>query len=276
MSMITKNMIGADHSLSWADSAALNTHKTFDITCPAVVGKYYALDIINPSVVTGLNIEVANLQESLGGFTQRVRLATFNSAKSIATLLENCEDAWNEGSITGVTATADNTSGYFQVGSNSAKFAVAANAAAGILGYETISVANITSATHVRLWARSSVAVAAGGLQLLLDDTALCASPLETIDLPAIPTTFGTEPLFVALANPASDLSLVSIGIKQPTDLGAFNLWIDDVQAIEMSMDTRIIQGAFQGGDLRITVDNDTALSTVNAFTAYFRLREVE
>jgi len=79
---------------------------------------------------------------------------------------------------------------------------------------------------------KSSVNLTAADLHLLLDETAECATPLEEISLPAITANTWTW-VKLALANPATDLLLISIAIKQAVDKGIFILNIDDVRAIK-------------------------------------------
>ena len=153
---------------------------------------------------------------------------TFKSPPSL--VVENCEDAWNEQVDGDCTATLDAAD--FKVGAGSAKFEIAVGMSAGdIACTEAIVVASLASYTHLGFWIKSSVLFTAGQLQILLDDTANCASPLETLNVPATAAntwTFHTVPL----ANPATDLLLISIGLKYTADLGACNVWLDDIRAI--------------------------------------------
>ncbi len=144
--------------------------------------------------------------------------------------VEDCEDAWNESVDADVVSTADNTSGMVRRGTYSAKLAVGAAVSAGdILATETITK-NLTTYTHIHLYIYSSVALASGDLQLLLDNTANCASPLESLDIPAVVADTWTE-VQLTLVTPAGLGSLISIGLKMIVDKGAFNVWLDDIRA---------------------------------------------
>ena len=145
-------------------------------------------------------------------------------------LVEDCEDAWDESVDSGVTSTAD-TSDY-KVGTASAHLAVDDSVSAGdILATEAITSTDLSSATKIRMWIKSSVDTAAGDLQLLLDDSADCATPLETLDIPALTANTWTE-VELTLANPASDTAIISVGLKYVTDLGACDIWLDDLEGI--------------------------------------------
>ncbi len=153
---------------------------------------------------------------------------TFKTVPEV--VVENCEDAWNEQVVSGVTSELDAAD--FKVGAGSIKLTMADGAAAGILASETISVASLADYTHLTMWVKSSINVAASKLQILLDEHGVCASPLETLNVPALTANTWT-PVSLALANPSTDLLLISIGVKQVDDLGAFILRIDDIRAIQ-------------------------------------------
>ncbi len=141
-------------------------------------------------------------------------------------IVEDCEDAWNEYVDPDVTSTADADC---KVGSYSAKLAVAAGAGAGdILATEAVASMNLSAYKHINLWIKSSVALDAGDMQLLLDDTAQCASPLKSLDIPAL--SAGTWTLIRLDLGDASGLTaIISVGMKQIVDKGAFDLYIDHV-----------------------------------------------
>lgn len=165
-------------------------------------------------------------------------------------LIENCEDIWNEQTIANVTAAIDSVD--YKVGTSSAKFTVADGFGTGIIASEAITSASLISNTHISLWVKSDVNLNAGDYQLLLDNTALCASPLETLDLPAI--TANTWTLCkMKLSNPSALTAVISIGLNQVVDKGAMILLVDDVRAY--------YQGTFPPiadieQTLRIEVDN--------------------
>lgn len=148
-------------------------------------------------------------------------------------LIEDCEDVWNESVDADVTVTVDAADK--KVGVNSVKLAVLATAAAGDkLATEAIGPLNLTAFKEITAWVKSSVALSAGDLQLLLDDTASCVSPQETLNLPAIPINTWTK-VNLKLATPANLTAVISVGVKQVVDKGAFNLWIDEIRAVGMN-----------------------------------------
>jgi hypothetical protein len=162
-------------------------------------------------------------------------------------IVEDCEDAWNEGVVANVTSTLDGA--VFATGAGSAKFEVAAGFTTGRIGYETVSIVGNTLAAYQALavWVKSSVAVAAGQLQIMLDDTALCASPLVTVNLPAIPAAVWTLCIVPTSFAACASKTVISVGVNATADIGAFDLNIDSVRAvhnpIEQNSETITVAG---------------------------------
>ena len=155
----------------------------------------------------------------------------YEYSKGIYHLLSDCEVVWTAG--TSVTATADAT--FEKVGTYCAKFVVAAGAASGAtLCYKDISEVDISDCDKVDFWMYSSIAITAGQLQFMLGATAAIASPLETIDIPAMSAgTFYRHS--ISLANPHSDTAIISIGVRQASgvDVGAFTFYLDEVETVK-------------------------------------------
>jgi|SRR3990167_8645233 len=142
-----------------------------------------------------------------------------------ALLVEDCEDVWVAGdgasSISTVTG---------KVGTYAARDTTTALGASALMMTEVISK-DLTAYDGIYFWFRSSVTTAAGDMALLLDDTALCATPIEILSLPALTSTTWKQ-CFIRLATPASDGSLISVGLRQVTDLADGTFDIDDVEAL--------------------------------------------
>ena len=99
--------------------------------------------------------------------------------------------------------------------------------AKNVLASRVIS-ADLSTRDGLILWLRCSVTAQIGELQLLLDDTALCASPLETLNLPALQANLWHRVL-VRFNNPEDDTAIISIGINRVittinSNLGAYTL----------------------------------------------------
>ena len=148
-------------------------------------------------------------------------------AKVEAKVIHLATSAWTAGSNT--TASQDTKD--YKRGPGSAKLVVAAAAAVGtVIGTKAITSLNVSGYTHAEFWIKSTVATAAGDLQLLLDDTASAVSPIETLSVPALVANVWTF-VRVALATPALDTAIISVGLKYTVDIGAVTIWLNDIQA---------------------------------------------
>lgn len=144
---------------------------------------------------------------------------------SVKVVIDNCDAAWTAGS--NVTATNDTSDK--KEGTGSVKLDVGASATAGqILGYKALSSFSLAGKTTIGMWVKSSIALNAGDLQYKLDDTAAIASSLEAINIPALDAGVWTK-IYLTLANPGIDVALISHGIYQVNNKGAFQFWIDDI-----------------------------------------------
>jgi hypothetical protein len=131
-----------------------------------------------------------------------------------------------------VNCTAD--ASIFKRGTKSCKLIVAAGCSAGDkLAAAAFTAKNLSSYTKIGFWIYSTVTLISGDLALMLDNTAACASPLETISIPAVPAANTWTYVKCTLANPATDLAIISVGIQMVNDVGGFTVYIDDLRALD-------------------------------------------
>ena len=116
-------------------------------------------------------------------------------------------------------------------GTQSLKMVIAAGASAGDFVTDSITSKNISGYDTIEMWVKSTVATSAGNLKLLLDDTASCASPLETLSIPALSADTWTF-VRMSLSNPETDTAIISVGLEYDSDIGACTVWIDDIVAV--------------------------------------------
>ena len=151
-----------------------------------------------------------------------------NSVSS--TRLHACAEAFDESVDSDITASADTEQR--RQGAQSCKFVIAAGASAGDIATDSITSKDISGYDYIEFWARSTVAASAGNLKILLDDTARCASPLETLSVPALSADTWTF-CRVALANPETDTAIISVGLEYDADIGATTVWLDDISVVK-------------------------------------------
>jgi hypothetical protein len=103
----------------------------------------------------------------------------------------------------------------------------------GIIAIEELSSAlDLSSYTSIDFWIKSTTALTANDVQILLDDTPDCsnASPKETINVPAVTANTWTY-CSVALGAPTSDTAIKSIGLKIAVDKNAaLTIRLDNVR----------------------------------------------
>lgn len=149
------------------------------------------------------------------------------------TPLDTCDVGWTQGTVN--TTVSLDTSDY-KTGIASNLLTVADAAAAGdILAYKAITSTDLSNHSSIHVWLKSSVNTDAGDLQFLVDNTAACASPQKTLDIPALTANTWTRVvLFFDTTYHTAETSLaaiISIGIKMAVDKGAFTLRVDDAVA---------------------------------------------
>lgn len=148
-------------------------------------------------------------------------------------VLDDCEDAWDEDVPANFTVSLDAADK--MVGTSSVKIDITAAGVAGVILCEVIAPGtNLPKYTHVEFWIKSSVATTAGDLQILLDDTAKCVSPLETLNVPALVADKWTH-VRVALLTPQLDIAIISLGLKYTVDIGACTIHLDDFRAVRLA-----------------------------------------
>ena len=116
-------------------------------------------------------------------------------------------------------------------GTQSLKLVIAAGASAGDFVTDSITSKDLSGYDTIEMWVKSTVATSAGNLKLLLDNTAACASPLETLSIPALSADTWTF-VRMSLANPETDTAIISVGLEYDADIGAVTVWIDDIVAV--------------------------------------------
>ena len=147
------------------------------------------------------------------------------------TRLHACNTAFDETVDSDITVSIDSEDKRQGNGSN--KFVIAAGASAGDIATDSITSKDISKYDYLEGWVKIALAAgtSAGNLKILLDDTASCASPLETLSVPAL--TNDTWTFFrVALANPELDTAIISVGLEYDSDLGACTVWLDDISVV--------------------------------------------
>ena len=183
----------------------------------------------------GLQVKQTNSQWTNNSDFEYDWLSSFKSihkvehvtSVGIDKVVSNAETVWTAGSAN-VTVTKDTS---FR--NPSAKLVEDGNSAAGaILGYDTITSLDISDCDRLEFDMYSSVALTAGQIDIALDNTAAIASPIESIDVPAM-TAATWYRHSVVLANPHTDTAIISVGLVQTSDVGAATYYIRNIRAVK-------------------------------------------
>ena len=191
----------------------------------AYIGGKRLVTPITSLTYTARNYSYIDLS-SAGAFTK-----TEVSSESV---IHSCDTAWNEYTGTGVTASVDTSDK--QVGTGSAKFVItSALAANSRIATATLpnmdfsqTVAYPDGYVYFRFRIKSSITITANKLKILFDNTAACASPLESIFIDVDLTANTWTSVRLKLETSFLDSSLISIGLYQDTDIGACTIRLDD------------------------------------------------
>jgi hypothetical protein len=146
-------------------------------------------------------------------------------------LIEDCENAWNESVNANCISSADSV--LFQAGTKSEKLLVNNVAGVGAAGLVTQIIAkNLTGMKAIALWIQATSNKNRGDLEIDLDNTAACASPLERLPVPALTGGVWSR-VNLVLSNPAALGTLISIGLKTTVALAQNEIiHLDDIQGV--------------------------------------------
>ena len=217
-------------------SVANDTYELWDDIYPPLRVE----DFINQAILdaTGHAYDpVESLALHTDGNTQRFDIPSglsmiqkiYSRSKVDYTRLLSCNTVMDENVDSDFTVTADTK--MKKQGTASNRIVIADGASAGDIVTDSITSKDISEYDYIEFWIRSSVATSAGNLKILLDDTANCASPLETLSVPALSVDTWTF-CRVSLSNPESDTAIISVGLEYDSDLGACTVWIDDITVV--------------------------------------------
>ena len=149
--------------------------------------------------------------------------------------LLSCDSVFDETVDSDFTVSVDTED--YKRGSASNKFVIAVGASAGDIATDSITSVNLAKYDYIEFWIKSTVATSAGNLKILLDDSASCASPIETLNVPAL-TASTWKYCRVALSNPHTDTAIISVGLEYDSDLGACTVHLDDIKAVKNDTST--------------------------------------
>ena len=194
-----------------------------------ITGKYF-----DPEENVDLHTDRINARFEIPSEIAMIQDVYYRS-KFTAKELLSCDSVFDETVDSDFTVSVDTED--YKKGSASNKFVIAAGASAGDIATDSITSVNLAKYDYIEFWIKSTVATSAGNLKILLDDSASCASPIETLNVPAL-TANTWKYCRVALSNPHTDTAIISVGLEYDSDLGACTVHLDDIKAVKNDTST--------------------------------------
>ena len=148
----------------------------------------------------------------------------------LPTTIDDCEAIWTAVSPNSVTLDTSNK----QQGTASIRANVNESHTTGLVCYHNITALDLTGYDWVRFWVRCLSDLDAGDLQLKLDDSQGCGSPVKSLDIPALVSGVWHEHQ-VLLGDTSGLGAIVSVGLSVAVDKGAISVWLDNIRALKDS-----------------------------------------
>jgi len=172
--------------------------------------------------------------------------------------LDDADDAWTaSANVTGSTDSTDR-----KEGDASVEFAIGADFTTGLVAYENLgATVDITDHYSVRFWIKTDTNLAASVLQLVLDETAGCGSPDESLNIPALTSAAGWTQVQLKLSDPSILNAVACVGLSAASDPATPTLNVDLVEAPgEVTQLDFVVANALDGEavDLSTTTDADS------------------
>ena len=185
--------------------------------------------------ITKVNDDSFSLDNSVGngvgrnGYVKKQNHKVVELTTAVTQLIDNCDKVWTGN--TGVTASVDNTQ--FKSSAYSMKAVTGASFGNNkiVTQYGLAASLNLSGYQQISFWFRSSVALAAGNLEIRLYSDAACTSLVETFAIPAIPIVNLWYPIVI---NKGSALSATVQGIAlycTATAMNSRTFNIDNINA---------------------------------------------
>jgi len=222
-----------------------------------VVASVFAYTVLSAGIFSsekGKEAVHAGLEQARGS----MELVGSVKATSIAaTSIDTFESAGSWVPSANVTIASD-TSDYKE-SATSLDVTIAVGFATGLAAYRNSTAVDLTSPQHyaLQVWVKSSGGAAAADYAIVLDDTAGCGSPIETIDLPAL-TALTWKQVVLDLATPTADSAIVCWGLQATVDDGGEVVTLDLLEAPkEVTAISFVVANALDGEAINLTTTTD-------------------
>ena len=255
-----------------ASTAANDTYEIWDDAySPSVINEFINQSIIDATGHAYDPVEKLDLHGD--GYTARFDVPSGMSMISKVEYraavdsvdVHDCESTFDEKTDSDFTQSLDTE--HRKSGNSALKFVIASGASAGDFVTDSITSLDLSKFDYLEFWIKSTVATSASNLKILLDDSASCASPLETLSVPAL-TADTWKFCRVSLANPETDTAIISVGLEYDSDLGACTVWLDEIKAVRndsaiwATLSRRAWRVDKEAADMVLTMDGRTSVGS--------------
>lgn len=174
-------------------------------------------------------------------------------------ILDNADDVWEDIGAN-VTPTVDTTDK--KEGTASGELAVATDFTTGLIAYENLPAnLDLSSYDSLGLWIKSDTATTLGQLELIIDDSAGCDSPVEKLGLPPLAANTWKH-VTVGITDSTTRTAIACVGLNVATDLSTsadVTLNFDHIVAQgQVTGITLLIAHSVEGGYVNLTQPRDT------------------
>lgn len=153
----------------------------------------------------------------------------FDASADMIPIIDGGEVAWTAQS--NVTTAVETT--IKKTGAGSAKMTIAAGFSTGLIATYDFTSIDLSSYDALVMWIRSDTTLASGVLQAVIDNTAACATPLETLTIPALTANTWKLLCLPFSAGYADGMdAVISVGLKAASDPGAIVVYADMITAV--------------------------------------------
>ena len=255
-----------------ASTAANDTYEIWDDAySPSVINEFINQSIIDATGHAYDPVEKLDLHGD--GYTARFDVPSGMSMISKVEYraavdsvdVHDCESTFDEKTDSDFTQSLDTE--HRKSGNSALKFVIASGASAGDFVTDSITSLDLSKFDYLEFWIKSTVATSASNLKILLDDSASCASPLETLSVPAL-TADTWKFCRVSLDNPETDTAIISVGLEYDSDLGACTVWLDEIKAVRndsaiwATLSRRAWRVDKEAADMVLTMDGRTSVGS--------------
>ena len=234
-----------------------------------VVASVFAYTVLSADIFTADRSKEA-INAGIDTAASSIELVGSMKADGVKATVLTTVDASSSWTVS-ATVTADTETDDRKEGTASVKFTIAGGFTTGVIAYENLgSTVDLSSHYAAGLWIKSDTTLATGVIQLLLDDSAGCGSPEESLQVGAL--TAGAWTQVHMNVSDASALSAVACtGLNAASDPGAIVLFVDLIQGPPELQRVHVALSSTLPTEGVAFVPRQTAIATVSCSTRSIR-----